>query len=305
MCTIPLVETIKYNHFSTFVQLLDLGADPNIKSSSNCSPVMYVCHADANAIKEVRLVMLKELIKRGVSLIAKTDNKNDVLFYAAWTGFKDAIDLLTIIGLDVNSINIYGLTPLMLAAERGELETLKMLLERGAKINYAANCGNNVLTLAVTKMTRFIFSDEMFFSSSYGLKLEDKVSIIEELIKYKADFNQKVKSGYGKGKNALMISYHQNFLEATKTLILGGAPIEKFVKYALKQIIHKKDKKVLKILFKYSASTPEVLKLNLKILEKMDENKVKIFLNLINEMLKEEKHILLIERLENFIKNYN
>lgn len=304
MYTIPIIEAIKYDQFSTFIQLLELGAEPNIKSYLNCTPVMYVCHADGNALKDVRLKMLKELIKRGVSLIAETERKNNALFFSAWAGFTEAVDLLTTIGLDINFINIYGFTPLMLAAERGELEILKLLLERGANVNYVANCGNNVLTLAANKNRLHSF-DEISSCTFNYVKLEDRVSVIEELIKYKVNFNQKIKIGYGKGKNALMISYHQGFLEATKTLILAGAPIEKFVKYALKQIIHKKDKKVLKMLFKYSSATPESLKLNLKLLEQNDNNKVKIFLSLIEEMIKEEKHNLLIERLENFVKNYN
>ena len=67
------------------------------------------------------------------------------------------IDLLVQHGADVNA-NVGGGTALIVAAANGQLEGVKVLIEKGAKLNLAAKNGATPLIAAATNGHREIVS---------------------------------------------------------------------------------------------------------------------------------------------------
>lgn len=78
-------------------------------------------------------------------MLTRTDIK---LLRAAEAGDTHATETLLDQGLDVNTKNCAGITPLHFAADAGQLNCVKLLLSRGAEINMKTNIGLTPLMLA-------------------------------------------------------------------------------------------------------------------------------------------------------------
>jgi ankyrin repeat protein len=63
------------------------------------------------------------------------DDKGASLLRAAYGGNREIVAQLIENGLDVNAHDPYGVTPLYLAVENGQMETVKLLLVHGANVN--------------------------------------------------------------------------------------------------------------------------------------------------------------------------
>ena len=72
-----------------------------------------------NANSKLKLQKIKDKLK----------NKYNNLFDAIYEGKKEIIKNVLDNGVDVNSINAYGYTPLMIASNQGKCDIIKILLE--------------------------------------------------------------------------------------------------------------------------------------------------------------------------------
>ena len=110
-----------YNdNYIGFKELLKLGANPNISDSMQCStPLITACESFDDRFKYV-----KELIehKADVNYVECNSGKNEQKMYR---------------------------TPLFIASVRGHLPIVKLLIEKGAKVNYVSVDGGNVLSAAL------------------------------------------------------------------------------------------------------------------------------------------------------------
>jgi ankyrin repeat protein len=83
-----------------------------------------------------------------------------VLIFAAKSCKVETVELLLNRGLDVNTLDYY-FSPLSAAAERGRLSVVRLLLERGAKVDTCGRDGYTPLTLAAIgghrKVMRLLF----------------------------------------------------------------------------------------------------------------------------------------------------
>ena len=73
-----------------------------------------------------------------------------VLHEAAKNGNLSEVRELLDAGIDVNSINGEGATPLHWAAFKGHIDVARLLLKRGAKVNALTKKGSTPLRLATT-----------------------------------------------------------------------------------------------------------------------------------------------------------
>jgi ankyrin repeat protein len=64
----------------------------------------------------------------------ETLSQSELLHRSAMRGETAAIEMLLKLGVDVNSVDSHGKTPLHDACLKGHLETARLLLDRGAKI---------------------------------------------------------------------------------------------------------------------------------------------------------------------------
>jgi ankyrin repeat protein len=95
---------------------------------------------------------------------------------------------------------VSGLTPLMYASKNDKLDSVKLLLEKGANINAQDTYGNTSLILAT---------------------ITNQVRIVKELIERGADVNIIAKNG----TNAFSIAYKKEYTEIVKLLESNGAKV--------------------------------------------------------------------------------
>lgn len=116
-----LLNLSVYNdNYKGFKELLKLGANPNIADSMQCStPLITACESFDDRFKYA-----KELIKY----------KADVNYVECNSG--------------KNKQKMYR-TPLVTASVRGHLQIVKLLVEKGAKVNYISSDGGYALSAAL------------------------------------------------------------------------------------------------------------------------------------------------------------
>ena len=125
----PLHRAAVYNRLGVAKQLIERGADVNVKTSyANLTPLHLAALSNS-------LDVAKQLIERGADVNANEENGETPLFYAAMANALDVAKLLIDRGSDVNAKTDSGSTPLRSAAWGNSLETAKLLIERGADVN--------------------------------------------------------------------------------------------------------------------------------------------------------------------------
>jgi ankyrin repeat protein len=113
--------------------LLDKGADANATNEAGATALIWA----AGDLKKVKL-----LTSRGADVQARTKEGRTAIHVAArQAGTAEIVRLLLDKGADANDKDQAGATPLLLAAESGDLNTVKLLVERGADVQHRASPG--------------------------------------------------------------------------------------------------------------------------------------------------------------------
>ncbi len=102
--------------------LLSAGANPRLANEAGDTPIMVAAFVGDTAI-------LERLLDAGVPVNQVGDN---ALLYAAANGQNAALALLLARGAEINALSEAGMTALMLAARNGNVEGVKILLEKQA-----------------------------------------------------------------------------------------------------------------------------------------------------------------------------
>jgi ankyrin repeat protein len=128
----PLMYAVLYGDATAVKQLVDAGADPNVRNEAGATALMWAVHD----VEKARL-----LIERGADVNAKSDDGRTPLMIAAGvSGGSSLVKLLLDRGASVN-VSAPGLigetTPLAEAAYAGDEATVRLLIERGANVNAA------------------------------------------------------------------------------------------------------------------------------------------------------------------------
>ena len=129
--------------------LLEHGAECDIHTVSGC-PSSGTAIVKAGARGNVNI--LKLLLAKGARIHDTTGgalHKQNALHVASKYNNADVIPFLIQQGLDVNTPTTYGSTPLMLAAERGNLEAAKALLAAGADTSIKDHTGKTAADYAM------------------------------------------------------------------------------------------------------------------------------------------------------------
>ena len=135
-------------------KLLDAGADPNavINNTPRArmregAPRLVYATALMRAAFSGDLELVKLLLAHGANPHIISSDKETTLTAAAGTGFVngyhrqkppaerlEVVKLLVSLGEDVNAADSYGITPLMGAANLGDIEVVRYLIEKGADL---------------------------------------------------------------------------------------------------------------------------------------------------------------------------
>jgi ankyrin repeat protein len=135
-------------------KLLDGGADPNavINSTPRArmregSPRIVYATALTRAALAGDIELVKLLLAHGADPHVVSSDRETTLMAACGTGFingyhrqrspaerLEVVKLLIDLGEDVNAADSYGITPLMVAANLGDIEVVKYLISKGANL---------------------------------------------------------------------------------------------------------------------------------------------------------------------------
>lgn len=160
-----------------------------------------------------------------------------LMSYAAANGHESVIRYLIQKGLDCNTPNLYGWSPLMQAAYYGWLPAVGRLLDCGARINDVNNLGTTALLCACKN--GYYSIAEMLIKKGAEVNAPEKNScgftplmaacqsgneqMVRLLLTHGADPNAKLK---GSGWTALMLASLNNHKEVVKILLANGADKE-------------------------------------------------------------------------------
>jgi ankyrin repeat protein len=145
--TTALMDAIKYGHLEMVGLVLDHGADVNAQDSYDAlSPLDAAAQFGYTEVLELLLAHKAEPSFRAVTFSsAKGETSLEIS------------RMLLDAGADVNERGVWGRTPLMWAADRAPIETVRFLIDRGAEIDAvagpfgASSAGSNETALQLAK----------------------------------------------------------------------------------------------------------------------------------------------------------
>ncbi|XP_038075441.1 POTE ankyrin domain family member J-like [Patiria miniata] len=124
----PLIRAVRIEEEGVRGRVVDLlvkyNADVNLVDNVGRSALSYACELHRNDV-------IKKLVKNNVDPNLQDKNGNSPLMYCAETGNAAGIEILSKsfrrLGLDVDTLNADGMTPLMVAAKCGYAECAQLL----------------------------------------------------------------------------------------------------------------------------------------------------------------------------------
>lgn len=198
----PLMLAAKTGYTKTVQSLLAAGAVVNAKDNLGQTALLFATDESRNSTFKVVELLLAA--KANVNDINKREQT--ALMLAAIRGGVESVTMLLKAGTTINVKDNEGLTPLMYAAWGGRppaFDILTALLKAGAKVNDVSQDGETALMLAARHGT---------------------ADVLQTLLAAHATINAKTK----KGQTALMYvieGYNDNKLESAKLLLKSGADV--------------------------------------------------------------------------------
>ncbi|XP_007480986.1 2-5A-dependent ribonuclease [Monodelphis domestica] len=124
----PLIQAVHHGAFGLVQQLLEEGADINVRGVGGWTPLH-------KAVAECNKEMVQLLLDKGADPYIRKDNGATPFIVAGIMGDVNLLRLFLSKGSDVNEHDNNGFTAFMEAACYGEVEALELLYENGANVN--------------------------------------------------------------------------------------------------------------------------------------------------------------------------
>ena len=131
--------------FQDSVQLLiDAGADLNMTNANlnTCGEIPLLCAAKNNHLK-----CIQQLIGAGANVNRMDKYENTSLILAVKKGFVRCAEFLLNSGSEVNTINCNGFSALMIASKKGYFGIVELLIKAGAELNTTDSDGHSAHAL--------------------------------------------------------------------------------------------------------------------------------------------------------------
>jgi ankyrin repeat protein len=135
----PLMAAARYGHIDVMDALLDAGASLEVKDGEGATALSYACLGDS--VGAVRILM-----NRGANIHVRDIYGYTPLFLAA--GKPQMVARLLAAGADVNAVDNEGDGPLVMAIGHSE-EAVRLLIEAGADVNQPGRNGETPMFQAI------------------------------------------------------------------------------------------------------------------------------------------------------------
>ncbi len=208
--------------------LMDKDADANAKNKFGNTVLM-------NAARSGNLEVVKFLMDKGADVNAKDNSGETVLMNAVRveSGFPEVVRLFTVRGADVNAGDNSGKTILMTAAEKGNCNIAKFLIDKGADVNARDKSGKTVLMAAADKgncnIAKFLIDKGADVNAKDDIGRTVLMDAVWrknlEVVKYLIDKGADVNAKDNFGRTALTTAASGKRLDIVKFLIKGGADV--------------------------------------------------------------------------------
>lgn len=129
---VRLVEAASRGRFSEADKALESGADINTIGKTGISPLLWVMSAS-----NIDLSCTEYMLKKGANPNYRVEGRGDsAMYFAAGGRYPRLLELILTYGGDPNLLGEREMSMLSVAANEGREENIKILLKRGANINY-------------------------------------------------------------------------------------------------------------------------------------------------------------------------
>jgi len=215
--------------------LLEYGADVNAKNNMRQSPLIIATHAGESAMVQLLLENHADVT------ITDLSNWYDALKYAIDKNYEAIAVQLIKAGSSVNEENRDGFTPLMVAALRGHISIINLLLENGADITQKnKSCRTALDAVKIQKRRRESKEKEPVVEYDQVIELleqkeaqnintigsailADNLQVVQDFIKAGNDINQYCRVGF----TLLHIACYSKNKIIAELLIQNGADINR------------------------------------------------------------------------------
>lgn len=169
-----------------------------------------------DAIKADNIDLVKTALAAKVDVNARNKDGYSPIMFAANKGNMAVLQMLLDRGAKVNVQEAEGYTPLMMAAWHSHLDALRLLLKKGAKQSLYHNKGRTTLMIAAWKGSPDILAE--LLRSPYEINRQDKEGFTALMFAVLANSPEKVSLLLSKGANRAIRNYDKiNALQIAKT----------------------------------------------------------------------------------------
>jgi ankyrin repeat protein len=139
----PLARACENASEPTVTRLLEAGANPNAAQTNGLTPLMTAARTGNHNV-------VKALLSRGAHVNAATTTTHETaLMWAVSERHADIVRTLVENGADVHPRPRQAFSPLIAAAANGDIESAKILISAGARVNDTASDGTHPLPYAI------------------------------------------------------------------------------------------------------------------------------------------------------------
>eukprot|EP01080_Neovahlkampfia_damariscottae_P005778 gene5778-9599_t len=180
-----IFEAIDRNDLNEVTQILKNNENVHQCNSKGIAPIHY-----ASATNNLQLIQLLIDHNANVKMTMKNEGQNTPLHIAALSSTPEVIELLIKNGADVNAVDTWNWTPLMLAISSEKIENVKTLLKYNSSCNQKNDEGLNSLHLSTKTTTSSLILSELILEKDQSSCLgQDKLgrTPLQYAIKYERE----------------------------------------------------------------------------------------------------------------------
>lgn len=230
----PLYQALADGTIEVATLLVNEGANVATAAKDGRTPLHMALSLGAKGFGIAKRLLQSDSIKAADYAKAKAKDEATPLHIAAEHGPSEAIELLHRLGADVDALDDFGQTPLLISIYKKKWEIAELLIKAGANVDADEREG---------------------YAPLFGAVAGGSDRIVQLLLKAKVDVDAVDEDGY----SPLHLAVSQNEVNILQQLLKAGAKIDAVSEYRNQTPLHiavrNKNRDIVKILLEKGAST--------------------------------------------------